>query len=251
MQKEEELVCCLCKTPFTAASQPRMMPHCAHSICTYCLKQLLSSQVPTFECQICRQQEVLQGVELENFPKNISLNKVLKEKTCLLNPIKEDSPDTEESTGPSGMEPSFCDLHKKEMEIVCLTDYVKICPHCALFSTHREHHLKTLKEVVELMQQKEAEFQSFRSRKAILECRSNSADFKEGIVKKIGEHKNRLVADIKKKFGQLHENLKLAEKKAYEDVAKKFKTVSQKISELVKQENDHQKEYRLWERKCQ
>jgi hypothetical protein len=33
---------------------------------------------------------------------------------------------------------------------------------------------------------------------------------------------------------------------AYEDVAKKFKVISQKISELVKQENEYQKEYRLW-----
>jgi hypothetical protein len=102
MQKEEELVCCLCKTPFSAASQPRMMPHCQHSSCTCCLKHLISSKIQTVDCQLCGQQEALQEVELEYFPKNISLNKLLKERSSLLNPKKEDTPDTEESMGSSG-----------------------------------------------------------------------------------------------------------------------------------------------------
>jgi hypothetical protein len=54
------------------------------------------------DCQLCGQQEALQEVELEYFPKNISLNKLLKERSSLLNPKKEDTPDTEESMGSSG-----------------------------------------------------------------------------------------------------------------------------------------------------
>jgi hypothetical protein len=48
------------------------------------------------------------------------------------------------------------------------------CPHCALFSTHREHHLKTVKEVNQLIQHKEQQFEAFRARKALLDCKMTS-----------------------------------------------------------------------------
>jgi len=40
--------------------------------------------------------------------------------------------------------------------------------------------------------------------------------------------------DIKKKFAQMYDNIKLAEKKAFEDVLKNFKIVYQKITSLIK-----------------
>ena len=42
----------------------------------------------------------------------------------------------------------------------------------------------------------------------------------------------------------------MAEKKAYEEVVKNFKTVYVKITSLMKEENDSQKKYKLWELKC-
>jgi hypothetical protein len=44
--------------------------------------------------------------------------------------------------------------------------------------------------------------------------------------------------------------MKLAEKRAYEDVVKNFKTIYSKISTLIKEENDSQKKYKIWELKC-
>jgi hypothetical protein len=44
--------------------------------------------------------------------------------------------------------------------------------------------------------------------------------------------------------------VRLAEKKAYEDVVKNFKIVYTRISTLIKEENDSHKKYRLWELKC-
>jgi hypothetical protein len=87
-------------------------------------------------------------------------------------------------------------------------------------------------------------------RKVELDSRINSNEFKEGIIKKIGQEKDRLIYEIKKKFAQITENVKLAEKKAYEDVVKNFKTVYSKISTLLKEENDSQKKYKQWELKC-
>lgn len=56
-------------------------------------------------------------------------------------------------------------------------------------------------------------------------------------MKKIGQEKDRLIFDIKKKFAKITENIKMAEKKAYEDVIKNFKTVYSKILSIMKEEN--------------
>lgn len=73
--------------------------------------------------------------------------------------------------------------------------------------------------------------------KSSLDAKINSNEFKENIVKKIGQEKDRLIFDIKKKFAKITENIKLAEKKAYEDVIKNFKTVYSKILSIMKEEN--------------
>jgi chromosome segregation ATPase len=43
-----------------------------------------------------------------------------------------------------------------------------------------------------------------------------------------------MVLAIKEKFQEMNENVRLAEKKAYEDVAKSFKNLTQKITSLIK-----------------
>lgn len=85
------------------------------------------------------------------------------------------------------------------------------------------------------MQARYAQFQSFKTKKVTLDSKINSEEFKENIVKKIGKEKDRLISDIKKKFAQITENIKLAEKKAYEDVIKNFKTIYSKITTLIKE----------------
>ena len=46
------------------------------------------------------------------------------------------------------------------------------------------------------------EFRGFRVRKQALDMRTSSSEFKEGIVRKISQEKDRLVSEIKKKFAQ-------------------------------------------------
>jgi hypothetical protein len=47
------------------------------------------------------------------------------------------------------------------------------------------------------------EFRSFRVRKQALDMRTSSNEFKEGIIRKISQEKDRLISEIKKKFGQI------------------------------------------------
>ncbi len=75
----DELKCCLCSSLFDLTSQPRMMPSCEHNACSTCLKKLIQDKT-TFiiKCEHCGSQENLQEIDLEYFPKNISLTKALK-----------------------------------------------------------------------------------------------------------------------------------------------------------------------------
>jgi hypothetical protein len=53
------------------------------------------------------------------------------------------------------------------------------------------------------MAEKAEEFRGFKMRKQALDLRTSSSEFKEGIVRKISQEKDRLVSEIKKKFAQI------------------------------------------------
>lgn len=49
------------------------------------------------------------------------------------------------STSPSGnIADDLCPLHRAPLDIVCISDKQRICPHCALFGNHTEHRFKRL-----------------------------------------------------------------------------------------------------------
>ena len=50
------------------------------------------------------------------------------------------------------------------------------------------------------------------------------------MAKIIIREKERLVQQVRKKFNSLYDNVKLAEKKVYEDLVRSFKEISKKIS---------------------
>lgn len=59
----------------------------------------------------------------------------------------------------------MCSFHGKELELICLTDRTRLCAHCALFGSHKDHKFKTVSEAKELMAQTKLRFQGYRSRK--------------------------------------------------------------------------------------
>ena len=54
------------------------------------------------------------------------------------------------------------------------------------------------------------------------------------------------MGEVRKKFNALYDNVKLAEKKVYEDLVRSFREVSKKVSQMTKEEGDAGKRYRLW-----
>jgi hypothetical protein len=55
-----------------------------------------------------------------------------------------------------------------------------------------------------------------------------------------------LVGEIKRKFVNLYDNIKMAEKQAFDDVVKHFKAIYHRIVAMLKEENDSQLRYREW-----
>ncbi len=131
-----------------------------------------------------------------------------------------------------------------------MTDREKVCPHCALFGKHKNHNLKTIAVVEAEMRERENLFQVFKGQKEATDQRISSKEFRQEVVAKIGSEKERVVSQIREKFSLLYENVKLAEKQAYEDVVKNFRNIYQKITALIKEENDCQVRYREWEQRC-
>lgn len=37
------------------------------------------------------------------------------------------------------------------MEIICLTDFTKLCALCAVFGAHKDHELKTIDETTKML----------------------------------------------------------------------------------------------------
>jgi len=85
------------------------------------------------------------------------------------------------------------------------------------------------------MKQRKELFHDYVRKKELLEKRFESNEFKEGLITKINTEKERLIFEIKGKFGALQDNIRLAEKQAYEDLSKNFKSIYKKISKLLKE----------------
>lgn len=40
----------------------------------------------------------------------------------------------------------FCEVHQVLKDIICITEKIKICPHCALFGSHKHHIFKRIED---------------------------------------------------------------------------------------------------------
>lgn len=73
-----------------------------------------------------------------------------------------------------GNEEELCPEHKVGMDIVCVTDKQKICPHCALFGKHKDHRIKRLDDFQKEISEKRNIFKQILDRK---EAISNNGGF--------------------------------------------------------------------------
>ena len=48
----------------------------------------------------------------------------------------------------------FCVVHRKKLEVICVTCKEKVCPNCALFGEHNAHDIRPEEEVMESITQR-------------------------------------------------------------------------------------------------
>jgi len=90
-----------------------------------------------FTCPIGK--EVLQTnhLSLDSFPPNYPLRDLIEK----------------------SLEYEFCQIHKKELQYVCIQDQVKVCNECGLFGEHRSHDIKPLSDLKSEIEKKIKELQ--------------------------------------------------------------------------------------------
>lgn len=129
-----ELSCTKCHKAFNMADRiPHLLAECGHTICTVCLTALLqySSDNQGFECP---EDGIVCGINKkssDDFPKNLSLLRILEKQQ----PV------------PKAENKNICEVHKKNLEIVCVDCKKRLCSKCALFDGHRSHDLRTEEDV--------------------------------------------------------------------------------------------------------
>lgn len=133
---------------------PRKLPSCPHSICETCLREIIDIKQEIIICGFCS--ALLKKAEIKIFPLNTTLLMTLSETPST--PLTQAAIFEEENqllvepsplTASASMEENeeeLCPVHKVCMDIVCVSDKQKICPHCALFGKHKDHRIKRLED---------------------------------------------------------------------------------------------------------
>lgn len=63
------------------------------------------------------------------------------------------------------VEEELCPKHKVILDIVCISDKQRICPHCALFGPHRDHRFKRLDDFERELKEKRQVFKEIQADK--------------------------------------------------------------------------------------
>lgn len=100
------------------------------------------------------------------------------------------------------------------------------------------------------MREIECSFREVQEEKEAIDNRIGSREFQQEVVRKIGAEKERVVSEIREKFTLLYDNVRLAEKQAFEDVVKNFRSIYQTIISLIKEESDYQVRFKAWQKNC-
>ena len=203
MDFEEELTCSICTNKFDQSLRvPRVLPSCGHTLCTCCLKDILQG---SFEPRCPWDKTTLPNNEagsLDPFPINFTLKRMLQGQS----------------------EREICEEHNEEMRLMCLTEGLKICDHCAFDGKHRNHEIQPIKKI-----KMEAEGQK-RDVEAKLdkieECYHNS---KEGLE----SHKIIFLDTVKQKFQKLQHLLAQKEMDIMFEVGSTFIQESGRLDRFI------------------
>ncbi|CAK60950.1 unnamed protein product (macronuclear) [Paramecium tetraurelia] len=227
----EELICPQCCNIFNEFENiPLMLPDCGHTICQKCIKQMLMSADGQQIC--CPEDNILAKgkTHITEFPKNCQLLKmVVKQRPSI------DHPEYQLHLNNLAQEKiELCGEHLEKLEIVCLTDKIRICTKCALFGNHRHHEVRSVDDVVrEIASKAENIMQTYQK---ILDKQSELTEskFYESMNEKYQIMLQESQMAVKEKFKELHHQLDLKENKLLEQLNGLTQTLEQQTKRQIR-----------------
>ena len=86
------------------------------------------------------------------------------------------------------------------------------------------------------MKERREAFRTQLKNKELIMQQFEGNQFKQNLISKINTEKERIILEIRAKFSYLQDNIKLAERQAYDDLSKHYKNIYKKIASLLKEE---------------
>ncbi|CAD8169477.1 unnamed protein product [Paramecium pentaurelia] len=227
----EELICPQCHNIFNEFDNtPLMLPDCGHTICQQCIQSMLSNadgqQISCPEDNILAKGKT----NILEFPKNCQLLKmILKQRPSI------EQPEYQLNLNNFAKEQfELCGEHLEKLEIVCLTDKIRICTKCALFGNHRHHEVKSVDDVVrEVTLKAENIMQTYQK---ILDKQQEMTEskFYEHLSDKFSIMFQDSQMSVKEKFKELHQQLEQKENKLLEQLNTLTQTLEQQTKKQIK-----------------
>lgn len=121
---KETLLCPVC---LEVVKNPVSLP-CSHTFCQHCILQVKESST---KCPYCRKEY---SVELELHVNTFLAG--LVDSLALHDKLER------------------CEEHQKKLSLFCVTCIKLVCTHCATFTHERTHEFRSLKEFLELIEEK-------------------------------------------------------------------------------------------------
>ncbi|CAD8117326.1 unnamed protein product [Paramecium sonneborni] len=237
----EELICPQCHNIFNEFDNiPLMLPDCGHTICQKCIQYMLSNadgqQISCPDDKYFFQVHFIISIlakgktQISQFPKNCQLLKmIVKQRPSI------EQPEYQLHLNNLAQERiELCAEHLEKLEIVCLTDNIRICTKCALFGNHRHHEMKSVDDVVrEVTLKAENIMQTYQK---ILDKQQEMTESKffEPLSDKFQVMLNESSMSVKEKFRELHQQLDQKEYKLLEQLNGLTSTLEQQTKRQIK-----------------
>ncbi|CAK83872.1 unnamed protein product (macronuclear) [Paramecium tetraurelia] len=235
----EELICPQCHNIFNEfENTPLMLPDCGHTICQKCIQYMLSNvdgqqiSCPEDKYLFYSNPSILAKgkTHISEFPKNCQLLKmIVKQRPSI------EQPEYQLHLNNLAQERiELCAEHLEKLEIVCLTDKIRICTKCALFGNHRHHEVKSVDDVVrEVTLRAENIMQTYQR---ILDKQQEMSESK--FYDLLNDKFQTMLLDsqmqVKEKFKELHQQLELKENKLLEQLNGLTQTLEQQTKKQIK-----------------
>ncbi|XP_069025274.1 tripartite motif containing 108 [Embiotoca jacksoni] len=219
----EDLTCCICLNFF---SDPVTLL-CGHSFCRQCITDVLSTHS---QCPQCRTPV---STEAESLPTVLTL-KSLAEKAKEAEKMKKERGDQKSKVD------ELCPEHEEKLKLFCITDQQLACIICRDGERHEGHKFKPIKEAAAdvrkkletFVQQVSGDINAIESlensqRKEIMKTKDKSEQLKKQIHQQFEE----LHQFLKKREGEIKNELKHKELDGVEKMRKSLNAIETALSE--------------------